>query len=976
MGTTINDDRVGTRERFQQPGTQSLAAIAHRPVNRQVVAAAPVSLGLATLIAVLAVLVASSTAFAAGGWSGPRQVDPWFFPASFSAVSCSSASLCVAVDGSGAAVSYHGGSWSAPTNVNPAGLISVSCAPSASFCVAIGGGDAATYNGTSWSAPVSIDADPLGSVSCASESFCVAVDTSGRAITYNGSWSAPVSIDSVALESVSCHSASFCAAVDEDGRALTFGGSSWSAPVSVASEALNSVSCASESLCVTVDTSGQAFTFGGSSWSAPTSIDSGSGVYLDSVSCAPATSFCIAVDDSGRAFEFTGGSWGSPVAVEHVEGQEHGLGPVSCPSASFCIAADNQGNAFTFSGSTWTGPQALGGLFLSSVSCVSSFCAAVDYNGRAVVYDGTSWDSPVSTGESFESALGSISCSSTSFCVAVGGDDAVTYNGFTWSGPVTIDPHGADSVSCVPSFCIAVGGEYAVTYNGASWETPTKIDSLEEPLLRSVSCASSSFCVAVDDNGNALTYKGGSWGAPESLATPFEGGTFNSVSCAPGSSFCVAVDEGGGALKFNGTSWSAVEKIDSRGGLTSVSCPTSSFCVAVDSSGRAFTYNGSTWGAAAEIDTHGDGLSGVSCTSSSFCVATDLNGTVLTYPQSKHEEEEATHKREEEEAKKKAEEETKKGLPPVNSAPPTITGTDEEGQTLTEHHGTWTNTPTEYSVQWERCNASGVACSVVASGSSYVLTGADVGSTVRASETASNGAGPGSPADSEPTPVIVAPKGSGGGGSTSSTDSGGSGGSGATATTAQVVTAVVAVPVVGQRQTVSPVSGTVLVRVKGASGFVALSAATSIAEGSEVEATDGRVLVTVATPTGTETAEVYGGRFVVEQEHIGSDETRFVLSLPLTGCPRLALPRGSAAGVASAKHGPKSRHLWVSETGGSWGTNGRYVSTTVEGTHWLTQDECNQSEVQVVAGKVKVNDLVTHKTKTLTAGQHYTAKRR
>jgi hypothetical protein len=32
--------------------------------------------------------------------------------------------------------------------------------------------------------------------------------------------------------------------------------------------------------------------------------------------------------------------------------------------------------------------------------------------------------------------------------------------------------------------------------------------------------------------------------------------------------------------------------------------------------------------------------------------------------------------------------------------------------------------------------------------------------------------------------------------------------------------------------------------------------------------------------------------------------------------------------------------------------------------------------VQVLTGKVKVNDLVTHKTKTLTAGQHYTTKRR
>lgn len=156
-----------------------------------------------------------------------------------------------------------------------------------------------------------------------------------------------------------------------------------------------------------------------------------------------------------------------------------------------------------------------------------------------------------------------------------------------------------------------------------------------------------------------------------------------------------------------------------------------------------------------------------------------------------------------------------------------------------------------------------------------------------------------------------------------------------------------------------------------------LSAASSISDGSEVDATNGRVIITVATPAGVESAEAYGGRFVLHQDHTGSDETHFVLSLPLTGCPRMALPHGSAAAVAShGKHGPKSRHLWVSEHGGSWGTNGRYVSTSVEGTRWLTLDECGRSEVKVAAGKVKVRDLARKKTKTLTAGQHYTAKRR
>ena len=79
-----------------------------------------------------------------------------------------------------------------------------------------------------------------------------------------------------------------------------------------------------------------------------------------------------------------------------------------------------------------------------------------------------------------------------------------------------------------------------------------------------------------------------------------------------------------------------------------------------------------------------------------------------------------------------------------------------------------------------------------------------------------------------------------------------------------------------------------------------------------------------------------------------------------------------------AKHrsGPRSRHLWVSESGGKWGTNGRYVSTSVEGTRWLTTDECNQSQVKVATGKVVVDDLVRRKTKTLKAGRLYVAVRR
>jgi hypothetical protein len=182
-------------------------------------------------------------------------------------------------------------------------------------------------------------------------------------------------------------------------------------------------------------------------------------------------------------------------------------------------------------------------------------------------------------------------------------------------------------------------------------------------------------------------------------------------------------------------------------------------------------------------------------------------------------------------------------------------------------------------------------------------------------------------------------------------------------------------PVVSQRQILTVTSGTVTIRPKGTSIFVPLSGSTSIPDGSEVEATNGRVVITVATPKGgTATAEVYGGRFRIHQDSSG--ETHFILTLPLTGCPRTALPRGAAASLAKHGSGPKSRHLWVSEKEGSWGTNGRYVSTTVEGTTWLTLDECTRSEVKVTAGKVKVLDLVRTKTKMVSAGHTYIAAAR
>jgi len=93
---------------------------------------------------------------------------------------------------------------------------------------------------------------------------------------------------------------------------------------------------------------------------------------------------------------------------------------------------------------------------------------------------------------------------------------------------------------------------------------------------------------------------------------------------------------------------------------------------------------------------------------------------------------------------------------PVNSAPPTITGTPQAGQTLTAGIGAWTGSPTSYGFQWQRCDASGGNCVAIAgaTGGTYVVATADVGSTLRVAVTATNGVGSASAA-SAPTATVT-----------------------------------------------------------------------------------------------------------------------------------------------------------------------------------------------------------------------------
>lgn len=94
---------------------------------------------------------------------------------------------------------------------------------------------------------------------------------------------------------------------------------------------------------------------------------------------------------------------------------------------------------------------------------------------------------------------------------------------------------------------------------------------------------------------------------------------------------------------------------------------------------------------------------------------------------------------------------------PVNTAPPAISGTPEEGQALTASTGTWSNSPTAYAFQWRRCDATGASCAAIAgaTGQSYAAGAADVGTTLRVAVTASNTGGSAT-AESSATASVVA----------------------------------------------------------------------------------------------------------------------------------------------------------------------------------------------------------------------------
>ena len=255
------------------------------------------------------------------------------------------------------------------------------------------------------------------------------------------------------------------------------------------------------------------------------------------------------------------------------------LGSVSCVSNDFCVAVGNQKLLVgTFSpiyidqtlikiwdGIVWaTVPSPNQGTmtsnYLTKVVCVSStFCKAVGrytdeintmirdtIHPLIMTWNGVSWSVDTVPDISLALGLTGLSCPSISSCFAVGSTKAtrnptvlsksvfMQWDGLSWV--MQTSPEVASSlysVSCASStFCVAVGyGALIQSWDGLNWTTvpASNVNTSQQNVLNSVSCVSSVFCMAVGSTGQstatsaeqtlALLWDGVSWTLSQSPNT-------------------------------------------------------------------------------------------------------------------------------------------------------------------------------------------------------------------------------------------------------------------------------------------------------------------------------------------------------------------------------------------------------------------------------------------------------------------------
>ena len=285
--------------------------------------------------------------------------------------------------------------------------------------------------------------------------------------------------------------------------------------------------------------------------------------------------------------------------------------------------------------------------------------------------------------------------------------------------------------------------------------------------------------------------------------------------------------------------------------------------------------------------------------------------------------------------------------PPSNSAPPQISapsstsGAPQQGQVVDASQGSWQNSPTTYTYQWELCDPSGQNCNNIlnATDAGYTPQPTDVGDTLRVIVTASNDGGK-TTVTSGPTAII------------------------------EGLEASVPPPVLSQSTDLAPVQGSVLIKLPGTNTFVPLNGPIQVPDGSTIDATGGTVSLTTQLPNGTyQTGKFYKGAFVVHQKHKGTVEATLSGGNFKKVCGKHSPRDASAASAHKKPKGGTVRQLW-GNAHGDYTTNGRYGSASVSGTIWITEDLCGGTYFKAIKDNVIVIAFYNpHKKHNIQQGQ-------
>ncbi|MCL4313270.1 MAG: hypothetical protein M1131_03925, partial [Actinobacteria bacterium] len=284
---------------------------------------------------------------------------------------------------------------------------------------------------------------------------------------------------------------------------------------------ITSVSCPTTSFCAAGNIAGDIVystdpTGGASAWSV---VDVDGSNSINAISC-PTASFCLAVDSVGNIVYSTDPTGGASAwSVVNVDGST-AIDGVSCPNTSLCLAGDSAGNLLsstdpTGGASAWssTSVAASGGSFGQLACLGNSTCVALATN--ATIIATSNWRDPSNWISYYAniSNLTSLSCPvGSGFCVASGYNGGVGYliastsptNPSSWNEEVVDTSYGVQSVSCATtSFCVAGDdGNYILTStdptNSSSWSISGPVDPSHPPMW-AMSCPSTTLCVGGDE---------------------------------------------------------------------------------------------------------------------------------------------------------------------------------------------------------------------------------------------------------------------------------------------------------------------------------------------------------------------------------------------------------------------------------------------------------------------------------------------